>query len=227
MEQSKKGDAVATQAGEAGWQAQKSAMTRQRILDSAVRSFIDDGYSNVTTARVADSAGVSRGAMLHHFPSRSELIQASVEHLHEQLLADFTQRVNDMDPTLHGSYRRRAALDAYWDYLNGELFTAYHELCVASRSDEELSAILLPSQGEFELHVAETTTHLFNEWVDRGDRFAVAMDLTKFLMEGLALGQPNRDRKRRIKRLLDYLADRLEEIFGEEGDSAIGRHSGD
>ena len=84
----------ARQTGEdISWQAQKSAMTRDRILDAAINCFVELGYTNVTTAKVASSAGVSRGAMLHHFPSKTELIQAAVEYLHDKLLEDYTQRV--------------------------------------------------------------------------------------------------------------------------------------
>ena len=56
-------------------------------------------------------------------------------------------------------------------------------------------------------------------------RYIFAMDLTKFLMEGMALGQIGKDKEKHIRRLLDYLTDRLEKIFEEEGSSAIGRHS--
>ena len=60
------------------------------------------------------------------------------------------------------------------------------------------------------------------------DRFLLAMDVTKFLMEGMAAGQLMTHREERVKRLLSYLSDRLEEIFEEgEGSTAIGRHSGD
>ncbi len=65
-------------------------MTRDRILDAAINCFVELGYTNVTTAKVASSAGVSRGAMLHHFPSKTELIQAAVEYLHDKLLQDYT-----------------------------------------------------------------------------------------------------------------------------------------
>ena len=40
------------------WQAQKSAMTRDRILDAAISCFVELGYTNVTTAKVASAAGV-------------------------------------------------------------------------------------------------------------------------------------------------------------------------
>lgn len=207
------------------WQAQKSAMTRDRILDAAINCFVELGYTNVTTAKVASAAGVSRGAMLHHFPSKTELIQAAVEYLHDKLLEDYTQRVASIPAAYTGKKRRRAGIDAYWDHLTGDLFVVYHELCVASRTDPELQSILENSQLLFEKHVRESNTKLFDEWQDRGDRFLLAMDVTKFMMEGMAAGQLMTNRDARVKRLLNYLADRLEEIFQEGEGSAIGRHS--
>ena len=207
------------------WQAQKSAMTRDRILDAAINCFIELGYTNVTTAKVASSAGVSRGAMLHHFPSKTELIQAAVEYLHDKLLEDYTARVTSIPPALKGSQRRRAGLDAYWDHLTGDLFVVYHELCVASRTDPELKFILESSQLAFEKHVLDSNATLFSEWNDRGDRFLLAMDVAKCMMEGMAAGQLMTNREERVKQLLNYLADRLEEIFEEGEGSAIGRHS--
>jgi AcrR family transcriptional regulator len=207
------------------WQAQKSAMTRDRILEAAINCFVQQGYTNITTSRVADAAGVSRGAMLHHFPSKTELVQAAIEYLHDKLLEDYTRRVNSIPASLKGKKRRRAGIDAYWDHLTGDLFTVYHELCVASRTDAELKSILENSQQLFEQHVRESNANLFEEWKDRGDRFLLAMDVTKFLMEGIAAGQLMTNREERVKRLLNYLADRLEEIFEEGEGSAIGRHS--
>ena len=207
------------------WQAQKSAMTRDRILDAAISCFINLGYTNVTTAKVASTAGVSRGAMLHHFPSKTELIQAAVEYLHGKLLEDYTERVNNIPKSKKGKSRRRAGLDAYWEYLTGDLAVAYHELCVAGRTDDELRDILERSSVKFDEHVLESNAELFSEWNDRGDRFLLAMDVTKFLMEGMAVGQLVSQREERIQRMLNYLADRLEEIFEEGDSSAIGRHS--
>ena len=217
--------AIAAEGGDISWQAQKSAMTRDRILDAAINCFVELGYTNVTTAKVASSAGVSRGAMLHHFLSKTELIQAAVEYLHDKLLEDYTRRVASIPKSLKGQKRRRAGLDAYWDHLSGDLSVVYHELCVSSRTDPELKIILESSQLLFEQHVRESNTNLFEEWNDRGDRFLLAMDVTKFMMEGMAAGQLSSDKNERVGRLLNYLADRLEEIFEDGESSAIGRHS--
>jgi AcrR family transcriptional regulator len=217
--------ADAPESEDISWQAQKSAMTRDRILDAAINCFVELGYTNVTTARVASAAGVSRGAMLHHFPSKTELIQAAVEYLHDKLLKHYTELVNAIPASLKGKKRRRAGVDAYWEHLTGDLFVVYHELCVASRTDPELKTILESSQRVFEEHVRDSNTELFAEWKDRGDRFLLAMDVTKFLMEGMATGQLMTNRDARVKRLLNYLADRLEEIFEEGDGTAMGRHS--
>jgi len=207
------------------WQSQKSAMTRDRILEAAIDCFIKLGYTNVTTAKVADFAGVSRGAMLHHFPSKTELIQAAVEFLHGKLLKDFTQKIALIPEDIAGKARRRAGLDAYWEHLTGDLFIAFHELCVAGRTDDDLHVILESSAIRFEEHVRESNKIMFKEWIDRGDLYLLAMDVTKFLMEGMAVGQWGQDRDQRVNRLPDYLADRLEEIFTDTGSTAISQHS--
>jgi AcrR family transcriptional regulator len=208
------------------WQAQKSAMTRERILDGTIKSFINLGYTNVTTAKVASTAKVSRGAMLHHFPSKNELIRAAVEYLHDKLLQDYTDKVGEIPKKLKGKERRRGGLDAYWAHITGDLYAAYHELCVAGRNDKELKDILKASTLEFKKHVDESNAILFKEWVERGDRYEMAMDVTELMMTGMAIGQLVSDRGDRITVLLDYLADRLEEIFLDgEPTSAIGRHS--
>ena len=157
--------AVDSNGEEISWQAQKSAMTRDRILDAAIKCFIDLGYTNVTTAKVASAAGVSRGAMLHHFPSKTELIQAAVEFLHDKVLEDYTQQVAAIPKSLKGKKRRRAGLDAYWDHLRGDLSIIYHELCVAGRTDPELKVILESSQQLFGEHVRDTNVTLFEEWI--------------------------------------------------------------
>lgn len=207
------------------WQAQKSAMTRDKILDAAIDCFIKMGFTNVTTAKVSDSAGVSRGAMLHHFPSKLELIRAAIEYLHDKLVEDFTKRMTAIPSSLQDKEKRRAGLDAYYDHLHCDLFAAYHELCVAGRTDPELAAILQVSVELFEDHILESNQTLWQEWSERGDLYLLAMDLTKFIMEGMAVGHIGKNKPQRVKRLIDYLADRLEEIFEGGESTAISRHS--
>ena len=53
--------------------SRKSRRTRARILESAMRLFVEVGYAAATNPRIAEAAGLTRGAMLYHFPSREAL----------------------------------------------------------------------------------------------------------------------------------------------------------
>lgn len=211
------------------WQAQKSAMTRDTLLEATIDCFINLGYGGTTTARIADHAGVSRGAMLHHFPTRAELIHATIGYLHAKLLQEYTREYTKKMTRLpqeigwHG--RIKAGLEAYWSYLSSDLFVAYHELCVAGRTDTELSGILQQTLADFDRHVFATNLQLFPEWADKGERFALAMDMTRFLMEGMAVGQIAENRDARIGRVLDSHAERLLQLF-EQGGRESGTQSG-
>src|ERR1700746_2163134 len=59
-------------------QAERSAATREALLDATIACLVEDGYANTTTSRVAERAGVSRGAHLHHFQTRNALVAAAV-----------------------------------------------------------------------------------------------------------------------------------------------------
>jgi AcrR family transcriptional regulator len=210
-----------------GWQAQKSAMMRNTILDAALECFITSGYASSTTAKIAEVAGVSRGAMLHHFPSKTELIQAAVEYLHDQLVGLYSESIDKITHDLPVDERNRLGLQGYWQYLSSDLFTAYHELCVAGRTDPELQSILEHTIARFDKSVADANVQLFPEWAERGELFELAMDITKFLMEGMAVSQIVGQREKRVNRMIDYLGDRLDEIFHSvDEDGAIHRHSG-
>lgn len=51
----------------------KSATTIASILDSAQRLFLDKNYADVTMDEIADAAGVTKGALYHHFPGKESL----------------------------------------------------------------------------------------------------------------------------------------------------------
>ena len=67
---------------------ERTADSRLLILDAAVACLVEDGYAGASTLAVQARAGVSRGRLLHHFPSRAELLVAAAEHLSTTLLAE-------------------------------------------------------------------------------------------------------------------------------------------
>ena len=59
-------------------------MMRARLLDATVDCLVERGFAGTSTTLVSERAGVSRGAQLHHFPTKNDLVVAAVEHLTEK-----------------------------------------------------------------------------------------------------------------------------------------------
>ncbi|MEQ8500934.1 MAG: TetR/AcrR family transcriptional regulator [Sneathiellaceae bacterium] len=75
-------------------QAERSAETQRRILEASVRLIRERGYANFRTAEVARLAGVSRGAQLHHYPTKEDLVYATLQYLYANSLARTMQQVS-------------------------------------------------------------------------------------------------------------------------------------
>lgn len=198
-------------AEESGWQAQKSALTRTQITEAAIRCFVDYGYSQTTTTLIAEKAGLSRGAMLHHFPSKLAVVSAAVEYLHAKRLRAFRKAVNK--PSVSGDHLRQS-LDAYWAHVHHPMFVAFFELAVAARTDKELAAILRPAQEAFEREWYEAAVEVFPEWKGRGVKFDIALDLVHYVLEGMAISFVNHKESERDKRVLEYLDEKIHELAG-------------
>jgi AcrR family transcriptional regulator len=116
-------------------QAERREATRTTLLDATIESLVEFGYANTTTTRVADLAGLSRGAQLNYFPSKAALVSAAVAHLAAKRIAELRALVEALPDAAD---RMPALLDALWDAHQGELFDATLELWIAARTDTEL-----------------------------------------------------------------------------------------
>lgn len=80
---------------------QRSRATRARPREETIERLIEHGWPGTTTTVVASRAGVSRGAQLHHYPTRAALVTAAMAHLAERRAAALpagTQRLDRLTP---------------------------------------------------------------------------------------------------------------------------------
>jgi AcrR family transcriptional regulator len=197
--------------GPLGWQAQKSASTRNLIIEAAIKCFIDLGYARTTTTVIAEKAGLSRGAMLHHFPSKLDIVRAAVEHLHAKRLRAFRKAMSKQPG--EGDHVHQG-VETYWSHVKHPMFVAFFELAVASRTDPELAAILRPVQEAFDQEWQQTALDIFPEWRGKADKFDLALDLSRYVLEGMAISFLTHKESERDKRVLRYLEDKLRELRG-------------
>lgn len=117
-------------------QAERSAAMRVRLLDATVECLAAYGYAGTTTPRIAEMAGVTRGAQIHHFRSKEDLVVAAIEHLAEQRAQAAIREVSraESSPDLLAM-----VLDFLWEAHQGPLFSATMELWVAGRTDPVLA----------------------------------------------------------------------------------------
>jgi len=165
-------------------QAERSASMRARLLDATIECLHDLGYARTSTPEIARRAGVSRGAQLHHFPTKAELVTSAVEHLfdrrREEFLQAFRARPAGQDPA-------EAAIDILWSMVSGPTFYAWLELVVAARTDAELREPVAQLTTRLGAVIEQTFRELFpaptvaNPFYDVAPRFAFA------LLDGLAL----------------------------------------
>ena len=201
----------AKQAERKTWQQTKSENTRTLILDAAVRCFYEQGYANTATESIAVVAKVSRGAMLHHFPTRFDLVRATVEHLSRQRLEIF--EAQETEAQRGAVYTRiEEGIDAYWEQLNTPVFVVFQELIVAARTDKELEKALKPALEAFEVARHETTKRIFPD-LALSEAFSRANYLTRFLLDGMAVANRIDGPKVPVKKMLLWLKRELRRSF--------------
>lgn len=162
-------------------QALKSARTRSRLIEATIRCLVKYGYSDTTTPKVAEEAGLSRGAMLHHFENGRQLMQATLSELHAKRLRAFRRAAGSLE------HDARTLLHAYWAQLLRPNFIAFQELAMAARTDRQLAETLEPVQAEFRERWHELAVELFPEWADDPQAFKTALALTQNALEGMAV----------------------------------------
>lgn len=122
-------------------QAQRSATTRARLVAAATDALHRLGYAATSTNMVADSAGVSRGAMLHQFPSKALLMAAVVE---ASLDADYAAYRVALRGVTDPLAQICAISDTAWAQFRSPAGIAQMEVWSATRSDAELATVVLP-----------------------------------------------------------------------------------
>ena len=179
-------------------QEERSAETRGRLLDATIASLVELGYARTSAQVVARRAGVSRGAQLHHYPTRIELFTAAIEHLLTRQLEEMREAMSK----IRGKDRLPRVLDMLWEGFSGPLFQASGEVWIAARTDHELMRSLRPMEHRLNQQISAFWHEFFDETGIPSSRLHVALQLTVAMLRGLALEQQIRPDERRRKALL-------------------------
>ncbi|MEN0060703.1 MAG: TetR/AcrR family transcriptional regulator [Myxococcota bacterium] len=127
-------------------QAERRRDTQRKLTNAVVRCLDQLGYAQTSITAVQEAAGVSRGAVLHHFPSKLELIAGTAKVLLTQAL----ERTQDAEPW-RGATSVEELVVHYWrTVVDTPAGRAYLEILGACRTDEELRAAVQEVVEEWE-----------------------------------------------------------------------------
>ncbi len=183
----------------------RSAATRRVLLDATISCLVEHGYGGTTGPAVAAKAGLSRGAQLHHFGTRDQMVVAAVEHLAQKRLESVRSQLEAMIPERATSLSRRA-IRLLADALSGPLYAATLELWVAARTDEALLAAVGPLEQRVGREAHRLTVAALGVDESRpGVRELVQATLD--LVRGLGLASTITDDSARRRRILREWAD--------------------
>ena len=188
-------------------QQQRRDETRRALLDAAVESLIEVGFARTTTLEVQRRANASRGALLHHFPSKTELLVAAVDHLAEMRAAELRLLSAELPAEGKGS-RTDAVLDLLWQCFSGTFFQVAMELRTAARTDLELRPVLVAAERALRDRIVAQARKLFGKDVSEHPGLERAIDFTLQFMIGSAMTAVLHEDAR-----LDILIDDFKTLF--------------
>ena len=162
-------------------QAERSAETRQRLLAAAIDLICESGFHDLTLEKVANHAGVSRGAVQHHFGTRVELLLA--------LIHDFSpDYLREIDVPKNASLEAGvdAVIDHFWTLYQHKQAMAVFHLWLGARNDPELQPILSKTMRQFEQEMDRRWRDIFAARNLPGQRIATARRVTLAALRGFA-----------------------------------------
>jgi len=165
-------------------QQERSRLTRRRLLDATVTCLIRYGWSGTTTTVVAETAGVSRGAQLHHFPTKTALVLAAVEYLTDRRAGEIRHETRALPARV--DQRVETVVDLLGSSFTGPLYHAALEVWVAARTDDALRSALVPLEAKIGRELFRLTATLLGADVSRPD-VRDAIQATLELLRGLGV----------------------------------------
>ena len=178
----------------------RSIVMREKLIETTLDVILERGYRSASTPEFARRAGVSRGALLHHFPARSDIIVAAME----RLLEDATREIRDVAERVA---KHEDSLEEFveflWGLFSGRFFYISLEFINEARSDTELRARMIPVVQDF--HTALNS--IWAEFEKQADEMPhttrVVLNLTVCLMRGMGVQTVLKDDPEYFRSMLD------------------------
>ncbi len=198
----------------------RSSRMKRRVLEETLNCIYDLGLQNTSTVEITKRAGVSRGAMLHHFPSKEELFCAAFE---SQLKKEVEQLRDVAGTYAEGEVTLDTFFDYMWSRFTGRAYAITLDYLVAARTNPYLKSRVEKARSEYErsLRSIWSQTIVYDEL--RNPDAQAMFDLTLCLFRGMGLHTVTKDKHESLDALVSYWKAHLGGQISEKAEAASGR----
>lgn len=137
-------------------QEQRSAETQAQLLDATIELMFTRGYVRLTTNEIAATAGVSRGALTHHFANKEDIVVQAIQ----RQLRGVTVDLRRFAETLDGQDDVNAIVDYLWALMSDRLFYTTLEFLPEARHNPPFGERLSEVTREFHNALDEIWAHV-------------------------------------------------------------------
>lgn len=155
-------------------QQERTAETSTRLMEATIDLLYENGITRATTPEIARKAGVSRGALTHHFPTRDSIITSSIARMLSLVNEDLARFGKDF--AVRGGSSDEI-VDYLWEVMSNRLFYVTLEYLPEARHNEDFKQQLVPVVRDF--HAG-----LDLIWTELAERADVSPDLARNMMNG-------------------------------------------
>lgn len=199
-------------------QEERTAATRGRLVDATLDVLLAKGYSATTTVDIAARAGLTRGALSHHFSGKDELVVEAFDQHLTLVAADirtYAGLVRD------GSLSLSDFIDRVWTIFSGRFFMLTLEEITAARHNDYLRVRLVKRTREFHDTLDGLWGHFFSGTGLNRTEVEVMFNATLCLLRGMGVQTVLRDDPVYYRRLLRF----WKAVLAEQIEAAARAHS--
>ena len=163
---------------EVGLQQAKSERARAAICDATIAALAEVGYAETSLNRVASMADFSKGAVQHHFPTKEDLIAATLDTL---LLRTVQSRIAEPKSV------EDALLEAWQRFINTPAYRALMEVLNAARTDAALRQRISSDLVDWGKKLDQQSLARYQSVSGNAEDVVMLLNMTRSFMRGLLI----------------------------------------
>lgn len=180
-------------------QADRTRAMQDKLMNAAIEVLLEQGYGRLTTKEVARVAGVSNGALMHHFASKAELVVAATAMVYEEAIIRgqrVAKTVNADQKPIEGYLSD--CLSVYFEWP----FIAALETIMVARTDPDLMEKILPVMKRYRTTCDDIWISVFMRTGLTHQKASLLLNLTLNLVRGMAINRLWKNDDKNYKLLL-------------------------